>query len=60
MNLAEIALRPGRDPARANRRAFLTAQGPVSNAAFQRRVFTVVTDLARAREQAPATKFSSA
>jgi acyl-coenzyme A synthetase/AMP-(fatty) acid ligase len=48
MNLAELALRPGRDPARADRRAFLTAQGPVSNAQFQRQVFAVVKDLARA------------
>src|SRR5262245_9290639 len=48
MNLAELALRPGRDPARANRNAFLTAQGPVGNAQFQRQVFGVAKDLARA------------
>ena len=48
MNLAELALRPGRDPARANRSAFLTAQGPVSNAEFQRRVFALVKDLSQA------------
>ena len=48
MNLAEIALRLGRDPARANRSAFLTAQGPVGNAEFQRRVFALVNDLLRA------------
>ena len=48
MNLAELALRPGRDPARAGRAAFFTAQGPVSNADFQRVVFALVknfTDL---------------
>ena len=45
MNLAEIALRLGREPARADRNAFLTAQGPVSNAAFQRMVFLIVADL---------------
>jgi acyl-coenzyme A synthetase/AMP-(fatty) acid ligase len=45
MNLAEIALRLGREPARAARNAFLTAQGGVSNAAFQRMVFLIVTDL---------------
>ncbi len=48
MNLAEIALRPGRDPTRANRSAFLTAQGSVTNAEFQRMVLAVVKDLARA------------
>jgi acyl-coenzyme A synthetase/AMP-(fatty) acid ligase len=48
MNLAELALRHGREPAYANRNAFLTAQGPVRNAEFQRQVFAVVRDLARA------------
>ena len=48
MNLAEIALRRGRDPALANCSAFLTTQGPVGNAEFQRRVFTLVNDLLRA------------
>src|ERR1700731_2497403 len=33
MNLSELALRPGQDPARAARPAFLTVRGPVSNAA---------------------------
>ena len=41
MNLAEIALRPGRDPARADRSAFLTAHGSVTNAEFQRMVLAV-------------------
>jgi acyl-coenzyme A synthetase/AMP-(fatty) acid ligase len=48
MNLAEITLRSGRDQTRANRSAFLTAQGPVTNAQFQRLVFAVAKDLARA------------
>jgi 4-hydroxybenzoate-CoA ligase len=48
MNLAELALRPGRDPAHANRNAFLTAQGPVGNAEFQRQVLAMVKDLSRA------------
>jgi acyl-coenzyme A synthetase/AMP-(fatty) acid ligase len=48
MNLAEIALRRGRDRALANCSAFLTTQGPVGNAEFQRRVFTLVSDLLRA------------
>jgi acyl-coenzyme A synthetase/AMP-(fatty) acid ligase len=48
MNLAELALRPGRDLARADRSAFLTAQGPVSYAQFQRLVFAIVKDLSRA------------
>jgi 4-hydroxybenzoate-CoA ligase len=47
MNLAELALRPGRDPARADRNAFLTAQEPVTNAEFQRMVFAVAKDLSR-------------
>ena len=45
MNLAEVALRLGRDPARANRNAFVSAQGPISNAEFQRIVFAIVGDL---------------
>jgi len=45
MNLAEVALRLGREGARADRNAFLSAQGPVSNAAFQRMVFLIVTDI---------------
>ncbi|MBM3529116.1 MAG: acyl--CoA ligase [Alphaproteobacteria bacterium] len=45
MNLAEIALRRGREPANANHPAFLTAEGPVSNAEFQRMVFALVADL---------------
>jgi 4-hydroxybenzoate-CoA ligase len=45
MNLAEIALRPGRDPTRAARTAFLTAQGPVSNAELQRAILAVVGGL---------------
>jgi acyl-coenzyme A synthetase/AMP-(fatty) acid ligase len=48
MNLAELALRPGRDPARADRSAFLTAQGPVGNAEFQGMVSAVAKDLSRA------------
>src|SRR5262245_14977389 len=48
MNLAELVLRPGRDPARANCSAFLTAQGPGGNAEFQRRVFALARDLLRA------------
>ena len=45
MNLADIALRPGQDPARAGRLAFLTAEGPVTNAEFQHSVFTIVAGL---------------
>ncbi|PWT88413.1 MAG: hypothetical protein C5B56_08790 [Proteobacteria bacterium] len=48
MNLAELALRPGRDSARANRNAFLTARGPVANAQFQRQVVLVVKGLLQA------------
>src|SRR5262249_54831242 len=48
MNLAEQALRPGHDTARANRSAFLTAQGPITNAQFQRQVFAIVKGLLRA------------
>ena len=46
MNLAEIALRPGRDPARAAHPAFRTANGAVSNAEFQQMVATFVAGLA--------------
>ena len=46
MNLAEIALRPGQDPARANHPAFLTAAGPVTNRAFQKMVAVLAADLA--------------
>ena len=45
MNLADVALRAGRNPANATRNAFLTAQGLVSNAEFQRSVFAIVGDL---------------
>jgi acyl-coenzyme A synthetase/AMP-(fatty) acid ligase len=45
MNLAEIALRRGREPANAAHPAFLTADGPVTNADFQRTVFALVADL---------------
>src|SRR5262245_29017978 len=45
MNLAEIALRPGREPTVAARPAFLTATGPVSNAEFQRRVQAIARGL---------------
>ena len=47
MNLAEIALRLGKDPARVGHPAFRTAAGPVSNAAFQRMVTALTADLAR-------------
>ena len=45
MNLAEIALRLGGEPARADHPAFRTASGPVSNAAFQQMVAALVADL---------------
>jgi acyl-coenzyme A synthetase/AMP-(fatty) acid ligase len=47
MNLAEIALRPGRDPGRTGHPAFRAADGAVSNAEFQRMVGTLAADLAR-------------
>ena len=47
MNLAEIALRPGRDPARADHPAFRDAAGAVSNAAFQAMVAALAADLAK-------------
>jgi acyl-coenzyme A synthetase/AMP-(fatty) acid ligase len=46
MNLAEIALRPGRDPARAGHPAFRDATGAVSNAGFQAMVAALAADLA--------------
>ena len=47
MNLADIALRLGREPARADHPAFLTADGPVTNAAFQKMVAALTADLAQ-------------
>src|SRR5258707_7849794 len=47
MNLAEIALRRGRDPARADHPAFRTADGAVSNSNFQAMVAALADDLAR-------------
>ena len=47
MNLAEIALQLGKDPARADHLAFRTAGGTISNAAFQRMVTALIADLAR-------------
>jgi acyl-coenzyme A synthetase/AMP-(fatty) acid ligase len=47
MNLAEIALRPGRDPAHADRAAFRDSTGAVTNADFQAMVTALVTDLVR-------------
>jgi acyl-coenzyme A synthetase/AMP-(fatty) acid ligase len=46
MNLAAMALRPGRDPARAGHPAFRTAAGAVTNAAFQQMVDALAADLA--------------
>jgi acyl-coenzyme A synthetase/AMP-(fatty) acid ligase len=46
MNLAEIALRLGRDPARADLPAFRAADRAVSNAEFQRMVAALAADLA--------------
>ena len=46
MNLAEIALVPGRAPAAAARPAFLTAGGPVTNAEFQNSVYAIAQALA--------------
>lgn len=48
MNLAELALRGGREPTQANRTAFVTVGGSISNAEFQRQVFAVAEDLALA------------
>ena len=47
MNLALIALQPGKDPTRAGHPAFRTAGGAVSNAAFQGMVTALTADLAR-------------
>ena len=46
MNLAEIALRLGRDPVRAGHPAFRDAAGAISNADFQAMVAALATDLA--------------
>jgi acyl-coenzyme A synthetase/AMP-(fatty) acid ligase len=46
MNLAEIALRLGRDPARADHAAFRDSTGAITNAALQAMVATLVADLA--------------
>jgi acyl-coenzyme A synthetase/AMP-(fatty) acid ligase len=46
VNLAEIALRPGRDPARAGHPAFRDTAGAVSNANFQAMVAALAADLA--------------
>jgi 4-hydroxybenzoate-CoA ligase len=45
MNLAEIALSRGRDPARADHPAFRAAEGAVSNAEFQQMVAALADDL---------------
>jgi acyl-coenzyme A synthetase/AMP-(fatty) acid ligase len=45
VNLAEIALRPGRDPARAGHAAFRDTTGAVSNADFQAMVAALANDL---------------
>jgi acyl-coenzyme A synthetase/AMP-(fatty) acid ligase len=47
MNLAEIALRLGRDPARADHAAFRDSTGAITNAAFQAMVAALVADLAK-------------
>ena len=47
MNLAEIALRPGRDPARAGHPAFRDATGAISNADFQAMVAALAADLGK-------------
>jgi acyl-coenzyme A synthetase/AMP-(fatty) acid ligase len=46
MNLADIALRRGRDPANAAHPAFLTVQGPIANAEFQCMVAGYASQLA--------------
>jgi acyl-coenzyme A synthetase/AMP-(fatty) acid ligase len=46
MNLAEVALRLGRDPARADHPAFRSADGAVSNTEFRKLVATFASDLA--------------
>jgi acyl-coenzyme A synthetase/AMP-(fatty) acid ligase len=47
MNLADIALRPGRDAGAPDRPAFRTADGAITNATFQRMVATLAADLAQ-------------
>jgi acyl-coenzyme A synthetase/AMP-(fatty) acid ligase len=47
MNLAEIALRPGRDSARAGHPAFRDTAGAVNNADFQAMVAALAADLAK-------------
>src|SRR5215204_815654 len=47
MNLAEIALRLGRDPAHADHAAFRDSTGAITNAAFQAMVAALVADLVR-------------
>jgi acyl-coenzyme A synthetase/AMP-(fatty) acid ligase len=47
MNLAEIALRPGRDPAHADHAAFRDSAGAITNAAFQAMVAALVAGLVR-------------
>jgi acyl-coenzyme A synthetase/AMP-(fatty) acid ligase len=47
MNLAEIALRLGRDSARADHAAFRDSSGAITNAAFQAIVAALVADLVR-------------
>jgi acyl-coenzyme A synthetase/AMP-(fatty) acid ligase len=47
MNLAEIALRLGRDPARAGHPAFLDSTGALSNAEFQAMVAALTADIAK-------------
>jgi acyl-coenzyme A synthetase/AMP-(fatty) acid ligase len=46
MNLAEQALRPGRELEAAGRPAFLTAAGPVTNVEFQRTVRAIAAHIA--------------
>ena len=47
MNLADGALRLGRDPARADHPAFRTATGVITNAVFQNMVAALTADLAQ-------------
>src|SRR5262245_32921783 len=47
MNLAEIALQSGRDPARAGHGAFRDSTGAVANTDFQAMVAALVADLAK-------------
>ncbi|WP_151445783.1 acyl-CoA synthetase [Lacisediminimonas profundi] len=55
MNLADLALAPGRTSQAAARPAFFTAEGPVTNDAFQRSVAAAVAGL-RALELQPGDK----